>query len=1090
MGKILAKLISIVLFQIWISIVHGGAAFATTNCDWFFTRHGLQTQKFTQANSILSSRLEQEIATFYKNRNSTEHLELDALLAKIHAEKEMSFQVKNPQTGFYDKFVEVPIESRVALIEQKNWNRLVDSTGPVLRLLRSILQKVYSTYDFNSESLGLSHLNAGERELVLKTIKESIYFEPALISAEMKDYPFLSVAGFDGAIGNPRNPEPVFFEMNLGTPSGLSNNTLLLESLKDHDPIVFNRLRGHLPTDDTFEILRRTIEDNARFWTGIYGGLSVVVSPGVYNGAHPDVAEIARRTGMPLVELSDLYLDENYNVRLNTGRGNDHPLVTGVYGRMEESFFLQNSGSEPKVPMVNPAFVEINKTLSQKLKIKLRPGAVYKYILDSLGNRVDVERDGFGRPIIEDLWTGVGTNPLGGEKVGPRSLVNAIKNRKLYFSGLGGRVVDDKRLFSILSNYLSTQTDEVTARPVDSLPRDLYRQLTRSPESFVVKEPGNSGGQGIYFLGQMNPDEQKRIVAKVLAVPDQYEVQLLRSPTTVDHYAKSAEGQIIKSEVVTDLRIFVMMDSEGRVSAGPNSLLLRTGRPDSFFSNTSQGGGYGIGVVFTENARPFGVMPQRTSTVANAQVSTAAREEKASQSLDLIWTILQKVYGHKQGLTGFELENLDEVARDIQSVVILLRENMDIFPPELRSIIGTLRNLQNQLSDSSNKSETLTRVHLVLTDFIKDQVLDKVYFGTRYRQIFQDFIDRKSYLLTIDHGVKLPDSFAHRAILPRIRFEHLKSPEVFYTVNIGVTTVERVDSKRIVGFDSPPMQSFLEEIQSMGGELRFGYEKETFADASERVGPLVAGFWVNYTKPNLSSYLKPVINFDPSAPRAYATLAHEMSHFRDWKEKYLQLRSLGLSEAEAATDAQKFIEQEDQVLFGERRAVDAEIAAEKLFRDGFNRPRLNERASRDWDLGIVNRRMYPEFEATRRVLNKVPQDDGSKSRAKELIKIQVLAAVKAKEKALTEYKKEMKPEQFKSWESATAIDLLVLPFGIERLVQDRTLPLFLRIYEEVLFETGLPTDVPNSKMLSIVSQDRVLFEAVKARGHQNSNQQQ
>jgi hypothetical protein len=224
--------------------------------------------------------------------------------------------------------------------------------------------------------------------------------EPAFVAPQMSEYPFLAVSGFDGAIVDPKKPQNVFFEMNLGTPSGMSNNIELLEDLRQSDPEVFRAVEPYLPADKSFSVLRDTIERNARAWTH-NSGISVVISPGVFNGAHPDVANIAKRAGMPLVRSSDLYEDANGAIRLNTGRRGFDPVVTGIYNRMEESFFFQSSSEG--IPLISPQY--------ENGPLDLRPGAVYKWIRDERGDIVGVERGEDGKPLLEEIWDTIGEDP-------------------------------------------------------------------------------------------------------------------------------------------------------------------------------------------------------------------------------------------------------------------------------------------------------------------------------------------------------------------------------------------------------------------------------------------------------------------------------------------------------------------------------------------------------------------------------------------------------------------------------------------------------------------------------------------------------
>ena len=62
--------------------------------------------------------------------------------------------------------------------------------------------------------IGQFKVRESDQDQVIATLKESIYFEPALVAPQMKEYPFLAIAGFDAAVGNLDKVDPVFFEFN------------------------------------------------------------------------------------------------------------------------------------------------------------------------------------------------------------------------------------------------------------------------------------------------------------------------------------------------------------------------------------------------------------------------------------------------------------------------------------------------------------------------------------------------------------------------------------------------------------------------------------------------------------------------------------------------------------------------------------------------------------------------------------------------------------------------------------------------------------------------------------------------------------
>lgn len=550
-----------------------------------------------------------ELARFVLRRTPEAQANFDQALTLDHARHEMSFRAKDPETDHYDKIFHVPVHGIPVPLRESHFRALVDSAGPVMRALRDMLQAVYSRPNPTAEDLGIQGMPANDQERVLAAIGlaggdgMNVYFEPKLVHPNMKDYPFLAVAGFDAAIaGLDGEPDPIFFEYNLGTPSGLSNNIQLLDSLRTKDPAMFRQIERRLPEDDTFLELKRVIDSNALKWTREPRGISVVLSPGVFNGAHPDVASIANFSGMPLVNPSDLYQDEDGWIRLNTGEPGEHPVVTGIYGRMEESFFLQNS--DDAVPIRGPEYLGAAK-IGEELGIELQPGVCYEYVYDESNKILDVRRDEQGKPKLQEVYESIGRDPnRPGEK--PGSFLRAILDRKLYFSGLGGRVVDDKRIFQAVSQHLAPKYAE-PGRPIAQPPRTLdpseYECFYSSDrlEDYVVKVPDESGGSGVYLLVNLPPEKRAAVVEEVKATPGRYIVQHFTRPAVMTSAEPGPDGKPAYVSLANDWRIFALMDAEGQVSGGPNSLLLRAAKPLSASTNTSQGAGYGIGVVLAEH---------------------------------------------------------------------------------------------------------------------------------------------------------------------------------------------------------------------------------------------------------------------------------------------------------------------------------------------------------------------------------------------------------------------------------------------------------------------------------------------------------
>ena len=416
----------------------------------------------------------------------------------------------------------------------------------------------------------------------------------------MKDYPFLPVSGVDAALGRLEDQLAEFFEFNLGTPSGLSNLIQLIEGLRINDPEQFEVRRKHLRIDNTFGQLKAVIDQSARDWTGSDDGISVVIGPGVYNGAHPDVAMISAFTGMPLVNSADLYIDDQGDVRLHSGENQVHPKVTGIYSRAEESFLLQDI--RKNVGMIVPKHEKTNAKLSKKLGLDLKPGVTYDYIyepgvniLDDGVEPIDIRRDQNGNPLLQVYVDQIGTNPHN-PRAPQGSLIDAVLNKKLFISNIGGRAVDDKGLFAMTSKIAKHKNPNIpVASPPPTLdPKNNYQEFFESPAEFVVKVTDESGGVGVYLMVNLTEEERRKVVGLVEDNPQDYIIQ---------HFVDFALAVAVEEEneklefgtIANDWRIFVMMFPDGSVDAGDFSILIRTAQKLSASTNTSQNGGYMAG---------------------------------------------------------------------------------------------------------------------------------------------------------------------------------------------------------------------------------------------------------------------------------------------------------------------------------------------------------------------------------------------------------------------------------------------------------------------------------------------------------------
>lgn len=172
----------------------------------------------------------------------------------------------------------------------------------------------------------------------------------------------------------------IVLEDNLRCPSGISYVLENRSVLKRAFPDVFDRV-----SVDTVEEyphrLRRAFNDLAP--EGVDDAFAVILTPGPHNSAYFEHSFLARRTGVPLVEASDLFV-ENDVVYARTTAGSER--VDVVYRRVDDDYIdptVFRKDSLLGVPGIIGAWAAGNVTLCNA------PGAgvaddkaVYPYVHD------------------------------------------------------------------------------------------------------------------------------------------------------------------------------------------------------------------------------------------------------------------------------------------------------------------------------------------------------------------------------------------------------------------------------------------------------------------------------------------------------------------------------------------------------------------------------------------------------------------------------------------------------------------------------------------------------------------------------------
>ncbi len=478
------------------------------------------------------------------------------------------------------------------------------------------------------------------------------------------------------------------------------------------------------------------------YWTGKKEGISVVVSPGVFNGAHPDVVTIAENSGMPLVQMSDLYVDREGSLRLNQIGVNskNHPLVTSIYSRIEESALLSATSSKKDLGFKIPTKLKKIEIDNLKKKgVSIIEGIAYEFIKNERGEIVDVERDELGNPlktVILNARLGRDPSLLPGESYPETDILDLITHRKLYVSNIGGRTLDIKPLFSLIADYFAPMhgSGPIFSPPPTLKLNDLflsqgeYKKFYSAPKNYVVKVADESGGNGVYVLSQKSDSEIREVLRMVREDQDRVAKarqmgQNLVASYTIQEFVNSAvittvirrNGQAQLVTVIPDLRNFDLVFPDGEVSSGTMGFLGRSAPHGSAISNTSKGGDYFVPLVYED--QPSLTQTTKSERTKRAKINFKKPQEQLTSSdekaLNLflgslgVLTHMQKMFRSEDGQYKAYMGKYNWINKDTSARLSdEYRAVMHILGPEFRPLQSLFdRRSANKLSDKLFRQE-------------------------------------------------------------------------------------------------------------------------------------------------------------------------------------------------------------------------------------------------------------------------------------------------------------------------------------------------------------------------------------------------
>lgn len=568
-----------------------------TTSNYLFRTHNDQVESHPYAQGMLD--------TFLK-RSPDEHYIKSELLTEFIRKRGLTFS-KKLDNGESRTFT-VPVTNSIVPLAKSTFNQLEKNAQSLVMSLRWILQDIYGSKT-PEEAPFVQFLPQDMRELFLKTVKESPQYFPQLHHPVMKDYPFFEVVGLDLVLVDDyiRENEALFqkngqnasdhdlpfklLELNAGSPSGASNNASVLEGLLEVDP-EFARIKERVLPNDHFDILRATFDSIGREWTKDQNGISVILPPGGTNGATPEIHQLAAYSGMPYIEASMLYVDDENNLRLRTLSA-ENPRVTSIYSRVNADSALYDP--EKGIYMRD---ADDGSPLWQMDSLAAKSEDEKVYIYDKKGNKVPLESC-YSIPHAIDL----------------------IHARKFYLGGLN-RVLDNKLILAVLTHFgprfykdklkeLGLFEDSYKLTPPDTLAphADSLEIIKKTPDDWVVKAPDLSGGSGVHILLTLSDGKKKSVLKEVSKNPTEWAYQKLVKIARIP-VATRENGQIRFANLAADIRMWCFWGA-GLTFSKPrlthNGLVRYAPKekgPLSSIVNTSKGGGYAPLLVIDDIGAP------------------------------------------------------------------------------------------------------------------------------------------------------------------------------------------------------------------------------------------------------------------------------------------------------------------------------------------------------------------------------------------------------------------------------------------------------------------------------------------------------
>lgn len=598
----------------------------------------------------------------------------------------LTSELKNMGMSFITKegkaFVP-PVNPVPLLIPKSVFDSIAAKEAHFRNYANRVLQVMTSMKNPTPEDLSfLSHLSTEERQSIIKIIKSSPYWDEALVHSSNSDYEFLMLGGVDLAMGSMDEGRLQHFEVNEGTPSGASNQVMIMKGIQKLFPRLLERIRGLLPKDSKsyFTLLKESLMEHGLHRTG-FRGLAVMIGPGPYNAAHPDRSRTSIYSGLPLVTKKDCFIDEDGFVRLRTklpmNEQDTHYIlgdtphigqdkykgyiqIHAIYSAAEDAHLLNRTSDhwsqKPGIAIKSPDWVEIVEGLNQKYKNELqreglnllKPGAMYRVIPSTSKDgetTYELPRRSDGSLVIEylasyDPW---GDNPLGPSS---KDLAESIHKKKVFVSNYLARLADDKGLLELVEKQIRGDLGDdaeklVVLTPGSLNPKESKNEILAAPNSFVYKPTAQSGGVGVKIGPLLSRDEANAAAVDAINAPRHSRVvQRIASLLGVVSTPTKDSEETPAVMRASDLRAFVLFDPDGQASIAADGVLVRVGKKDSLSTNNSQGAEYGYALAVDDRVQKPAGDPYTLPTPKPLAFLAESQKEALRDYLTLLWRLV------------------------------------------------------------------------------------------------------------------------------------------------------------------------------------------------------------------------------------------------------------------------------------------------------------------------------------------------------------------------------------------------------------------------------------------------------------------